>query len=192
MSVTPEEGLRLVEPPGSDLDDDSRDAGMAGADPDLDGQPDVAVPADGDLEALRDEFVEAYNARDLDVLLSLAAEDVECPDIHGDGIQALADELAAIWERSPAAILTRGFLDGEPCAVGWLPDEEGCWSRAALVTFASEQGLLSVVSLPDDVDSMERAEAEDPSGEEQDEGTDWSEWDSGEARSPQDRERARP
>jgi len=192
MSVTPEEGLRLVESPGSDLDEQGDGAAPA-ADAVLEDQGEQAIAGAGtDLETLRDEFVEAYNARDLDVLLSLAAEDVECPDTHGDGVQALAEEISSIWERSPAAFLTRGFLDGEPCAVGWLPDEEGCWSRAALVTFAGDNGLLSVVSLPDDIDSLERAEAEDPSGEEQDEGTDWSEWDSGEARSPQDRERARP
>ncbi|MPZ71748.1 MAG: hypothetical protein GEU74_00725 [Nitriliruptorales bacterium] len=178
MSVTPEEGLRLVDSTDVELDDNR--------------PPDPLSDADADLETLRDEFVDAFNARDLDALLALASEDVECPDIHGDGVAALADEVGAIWERSPAAILTRGFLEGEPCAVGWLPDEEGCWSRAALVTFAGEQGLLSVVSVPDDVDALERADAEDPSGEEQDEGTDWSEWDSGEARAPRDRVRNRP
>ena len=178
MSVTPEEGLRLIESPDAEVDDDQ--------------SPDPVAGSDADLETLRDEFITAFNARDLDALLGLAADDIECPDIHGDGAEALAEEVSAIWERSPAAILTRGFLDGEPCALGWLPDEEGCWSRAAVVTFSAEQGLLSVVSLPDDVDSLERAEGEDPSGEEQDEGTDWSEWDSGVANSPQDRERARP
>lgn len=178
MTVAPEEGLRLV----------------ADADFDLDGQSDAQQLSDGamDLETLRDEFVEAFNARDLDAVVALASDDVECPDIHGDGIAALSEEVSAIWERSPGAILTRGFLDAEPCAVGWLPDEEGCWSRAALVTFAGEDGLLSVVSLPDDTDALDRAEAEDPIGEEMEEGADWGEWDSGEASQPRDRERLRP
>ena len=179
MSVAPEEGLHLV--PATDLDLDDADQGTATR---LDG---VA-----DLETLRDEFVEAFNARDLEALLSLARPDVECPDIHGDGVEALSEEVSAIWERSPSALLTRGFLDDEPCAVAWLPDEEGCWSRAALVSFAGDDGLLSVVSLPDDADALDRAEAEDPDGEEQEEGADWAEWDSGTATEPRSRERARP
>lgn len=178
MTVAPEEGLRLVADSDLDLDDDTT------AQPLLDGVT--------DLETLRDEFVDAFNARDLDALVALAREDVECPDIHGDGVAALSEEVGAIWERSPGAILTRGFLDTEPCAVGWLPDEEGCWSRAALVTFAGEDGLLSVVSLPDDADALDRADAEDPTGEEMEEGADWGEWDSGEASQPRDRERLRP
>ncbi len=177
MGVAPEEGLRLVE--FTDVTDE-----------DTPSQP----LADGaaDIEALRDEFVDAFNARDLDAALALVRDDVECPDIHGDGLEALSEELSAIWERSPGALLTRAFLDGEPCAVAWLPDEDACWARAALVCFAGEDGLLSVVSLPDDADALDRAEAEDPTGEEQEEGTDWGEWSSGEASAPADRSRPRP
>ena len=179
MSVAPEEGLHLV--PATDL-----------ALEDQDQQARPRSEGSADLETLRDEFVDAFNARDLDALISLARPDIECPDIHGDGVEALAEEVSAIWERSPAALLTRGFLDDEPCAVAWLPDEESCWSRAALVTFAGDSGLLSVVSLPDDADALDRAEAEDPDGEEQEEGSDWAEWESGTATEPRSRERARP
>ncbi len=178
MTVASEEGLRYVEAAEPDAEDDAT--------------TDLHIHVAGDLEALRDEFVDAFNARDLDTLVSLARDDVECPDIHGDGIAALSEEVSAIWERSPGAILTRGFLDGDPCALGWLPDEEGCWSRAALVCFAADEGLLSVVSLPDDADALDRAEGEDPAGEEQEEGSDWGEWANGEASLPRDRDRPRP
>ena len=177
MSVAPEEGLRLVE--SGELEDDDQQS----------------EPFDGgaaDLETLRDEFVDAFNARDLDSVLALAHPDVECPDIRGDGAAALAEELMAIWERSPGALLTRAFLDGEPCAVGWLPDEDGEWARAALVCMDGADGLISVVTLPDDADSLDRAEAEDPAGEPPEEGSDWREWDSGEATDPKPRDRARP
>ncbi len=176
MTVTPEDGLRLVET--LDAEDDERPA----SDP---------VVAD-ELETLRDEFVDAFNARDLDGLLALVRADVECPDINGAGAPALAEELEGIWERSPGAILTRGFLDGTPCALAWLPDEDGCWSRAALVCFDNDGGLLSLVEIPDDADALERAEAEDPDGEEQEEGVDWGEWDRGEPTVPKPRGRARP
>lgn len=167
-------------------------------DPDLDDVPDEdaadrpALDGDSDLEALRDEFVDGFNARDLDDLLSLVDDDVETPDLPGDGVEVFAEELEAIWERSPGAFLTRAFLDGVPCAVAWMPDEDGCWARAALVTFAHEDGLLSVVAVPDDVDGLDRAEADDPTGEEIEEWSDWAEWDRGEESRPRSRTRARP
>lgn len=178
MAVTPEEGLHLIELDEVDGDDDRE------TQPLTDG---VA-----DLETLRDEFVDAFNARDLDTLLGLARPDVDCPDIHGDGLAALADEFSAIWERSPGALLTRGFLDDAPCGVAWLPDEEGCWTRAALVLLEADDGQISAVSLPDDIDALDRAEADDPEGEEVEEGADWAEWESGEASAAKPRDRARP
>lgn len=181
MSVAPEEGLRLM---GSDEVDDVDLDAEATRDP-LDG------PA-ADLETLRDEFVDAFNARDMEALLGLVHDDIECPDIRGDGVDALAEEISAIWERSPTALLTRAFLDDVPCAVAWLPDEDACWSRAALVTFDHEQGLLSVVSLPDDADALDRAEAETPDDDDHEEGADWVEWDSGGENDPKPRNRARP
>lgn len=153
-----------------DLDDGEENAGS-----DLD---------ESGLEGLRDEFVEAFNARDLESLLSLVAEDVECPDRGGDGAAVLAEQLEAIWERSPAAMLTRGFLQtdsaGTPVAVAWLPDEDGCWSRVSLVCFDTDGDVITVVTLPDDVDALDRAQAEDPAGDELDDWADWSRWDRGE------------
>jgi hypothetical protein len=179
MTVSPDEGLRLVESTDLDIEDDDETAT-------------TLTESDSGLETLRDEFVDAFNARDLDALVGLARSDVECPDIRDDGIEALSEEVSAIWERSPSVLLTRAFVDGEPCAVGWLPDEEGCWSRAALVCFDADDGLLSVVSVPDDADALDRAEVDDPVGEAQEEGTDGGEWDSGEASEPRDRDRPRP
>jgi len=136
------------------------------------------------LEGLRDEFVQGFNARDLESLLSLMHPEVECPDRSGDGVATLAEEFEAIWERWPAALLTRGFLQtdagGMPCAVAWLPDEDGCWSRAALVCFDTDGELITLVALPDDVDALERAHAEDPTGDELEDWADWARWDRGE------------
>lgn len=174
MATAPrEDGLRVVD---TDVPDSA-----AGS-----GQNDEAPRGDGfaDLETLRDEFVAGFNARDIDAITGVVGVDVETPDVVGDGVEVLADEIHAIWERSPGAILTRAFLDDSPCAVAWLPDEDGCWSRAALVCFDAEAGVLSLVSVPDDADALDRADAEDPGGEELDEWSDWSEWDSGEETNP--------
>lgn len=186
MSTTPpDDGLSVVFESGADEDPDTPG--------DVEDRDDVDDRlADGDLESLRDEFVDGFNARDLDALLSLVHADVEMPDLTGDGAAVFAEELEAIWERNPGAILTRAFLEGAPVAVAWLPDEDGCWSRAALVCFATEDGLLSLVAVPDDADGLDRAEAEDPTGEEIEEWTDWSEWDRGEETVPRSRERPRP
>jgi len=154
--------------------------------PGEDDAPDEDSPAppddqiDADLESLRSEFVAAFNARDLDAILSLVSADVECPDRRTSGAPELAAELVAIWNRSPGALLTDALLDGCPCAVAWVPDEDGCWSRAGLVCLDAEDGLVRTFELPDDADALNRAETDDPEGEELDEGLDWVEWDTGE------------
>ncbi|MGH3664980.1 MAG: hypothetical protein ACRDU8_02610 [Egibacteraceae bacterium] len=169
MLATPmEDGLSVVDPDAAPDDPESAEERRAWSRPDA-----------TDLESLRDEFIDGFNARDLEALLGLVHADVECPDIAGDGVAVLAEELESIWERSPGAILTRAFLDDTPCAVAWLPDEDGCWTRAALVCFDVGEGLLNLVAVPDDPDALDRAEAEDPTGEELEEWSDWSEWDSG-------------
>lgn len=168
MAIAPlEDGLRVV-----DADDDSSAIDDHRAEP----QP----VGDVDLESLRDEFVDAFNSRNLDAVLAIVDEDVETPDATGDGAADLAEELEAIWERSPGALLTRAFLDDRACAVAWRPDEDGCWCRAALVCFDSDRGLLTVVAVPDDADALERAEAEDPTGSDLAEWEDWANWERGE------------
>jgi hypothetical protein len=162
-----EEGLHVVD------EGDDGDAGAA---------EEAAEPAvgDPDLDSLCDGFVDAFNDRDLELLLTLTADDVDVPDVPGeDGPDVLADEVCAIWERSPGAILTRGSWEGRPCAVAWLPDDEGGWVRAGLWLFEADDGLLTVAACPDDPDALESADAEDPTGEELEEWRDWGEWESG-------------
>lgn len=155
---------------------DQRDEGDSEAHTWADGE------ADSDLESLRAAFVEAFNARDLDEILAMVHPRVEVPDVAGeDGARVLADEIERIWANAPAMILTRAFLDGAPCAVAWLPDEEHCWARTALVCFEHDGDRLTLVAVPDDPDAMERAEAEVPDdGDELDEWSDWAEWENGE------------
>lgn len=133
----------------------------------------------GGVESLRSAFVEAFNARDLESLLELVTDDIEFGDASVEGTEALADEIVAIWERSPGVLLTRAFGDGGPCAVAWRPDEDGCWSRAALLSFDAADDLISLIEVPDDADSLAVVTAEDPSGEELDEWMDWSEYQTG-------------
>ena len=181
MDLAPlHDGLRFV-----DLDDPTDDV------PDEDGMERERT-ADPVLETLRDAFVDGFNARDVEALMGLVRPDVDCPDLPGEGVAALAEEVEAIWERSPAVFLTRAFLDDRPCAVAWLPDEDACWSRAALVCLEVEDGAICLVMLPDDADALDRAVAEDPSGDSLEEWTDWAEWDRGEESLARPRDRPRP
>lgn len=137
---------------------------------------------DADLESLRNTFVEAFNAKDLDAILGLVTDDVETPDVSGDGPAALAEELQAIWERSPGAVLTHAMIEDAPAAVAWLPEDDGVgWYRVAIFTFDGDRGRLTVVEMPDDDWALESAVAEDPTGDPVAEELDWSEWDRGEA-----------
>jgi hypothetical protein len=186
MAAAPmEDGLHVVETDDEDADHDAIAA--------EDGAERDEVRGDGDLETLRDAFVEAFNARDLDAILAVVSDDVETPDTPGNGAANLAEEIEAIWERSPEAFLTRGFLDDAPIAVAWRPDEEGVWTRVALVCFDCDgEGLINLVELPEDVDGLERAVTEDPTDEQIDEWADWAEWDRGEETVPARRDRRRP
>lgn len=174
---TTEDGLHVAAEDEIDLDDYERDADERHGEE----RTWVDADADSELESLRAAFVEAFNSRDLDEILAIVASDIEVPDLPGeDGVGALTDELESMWRNAPALLLTRAFLDGTPCAVAWLPDEEACWSRVALVCFAHEGDKLTMVTVPDDVDALERAESEAPEGDELDEWSDWSEWETGE------------
>ena len=150
---------------------------MAGATRDDRSEPDLD---DADLETLRNAFVEAYNARDLDGVLEVVSPDAELPDISGEGHDALIDELESVWERSPLVVLTPAHVGDAPAAVAWLPDERGRWHRAGLLTFDSDDGRLTVVEMPDDAEALDEALAEDPVGDIVSEELDWSEWDRGE------------
>jgi hypothetical protein len=60
------------------------------------------------------------------------------------------------------------------------------------VCLSAADGLMDVVAVPDDMDALDRAEADEPTGEELDEWQDWAEWDRGEETVPRARNRSRP
>jgi hypothetical protein len=185
MGAAPlEDGLHVIDDVEQDIDHEALAA--------EDGAARAPLAPDGDLESLRDAFVEAFNARDLEAILAVVDEQVECPDIAGDGAEVLAEEVQAIWERAPEAFLTRGLLTDTPVAVAWRPDEEGRWTRVALVCLVADDGELTLVSVPDDADALDRAEVDDPSEEELDAWNDWAEWDRGESTIAPDPHRSRP
>ncbi len=145
-----------------------------------DGDPGNGLAIDSDLESLRDELIDAFNARDLDLVLDLVADDVELPHVTGDGPDVLAEELEAIWERSPSAMLTRAFFEGRPCAVAWILDDDAGWDRATLLCFDADDGLITLLEMADDPEALAEVVCEEPDGDEAEEGSTWVEWDAGE------------
>jgi len=176
MTGTPEEdGLHVI-----DLDDESEIYDEDMVEEGEETSTWVDGDAEEDLESLRAAFVDAFNARNLDDLLAMVADDVEVPDIAGDdGREVLAREIEAIWSNAPALLLTRAFVDGEPCALAWLPDEGDFWARTALLCFEHEGDRITLVSMSEDADRLQRAAAEAPDIDELDEWSDWTEWETG-------------
>lgn len=176
LDADPGDGLVIVS------EDDAFEVDDADLDPEDAEETDVEA-VDPDLESLRDEFVEVFNARDLDGLLELVADDVEVPDIAGDGVASLSEELIAIWARTPSLLLTRAFQGGRPCAVAWVLDDTAGWDRVALVCLDLDgDGLISLVEVADDPEALARAATEPPDGDDPDEGVSWTEWEAGEER----------
>ncbi|MFP5309984.1 MAG: hypothetical protein ACLGIR_10465 [Actinomycetes bacterium] len=158
--------------PDPDLDPDDEEAGA-----------DLLVSA---LADALDAFAEAFNARDVDAVLEVVAEDVEAPGL-GDDVEGLPAALDSLWERRPTGLLTRGDLDGVPVLVLWeMADdpagrtEPGGWWRVGLVHGDDVvDGTLGVVEVSDDASALDAVEVEAPDGD-LEEGARWREWESGE------------
>jgi hypothetical protein len=84
--------------------------------------PPVAGTNDSDLI---DEFIEFFNARDLDSIESMLAADVEAEFVHSIGSVGALIGLEDLFLREPLVLLTRGDADGDALAVVWHPSETG-------------------------------------------------------------------
>lgn len=93
--------------------------------PDLvdDDEP-VDTGADPVAESTLVEFVERFNARDVDGLEELIADDAEAELLSARGRDDLAEGFMELWERYPSLLLTRGDVDDEPVAAAWVADTE--------------------------------------------------------------------
>ena len=140
-------------------------------------EDDLAIVFSG-LDALIDAFVEAYNARDLDALDELLAEDAELPGF-GDDREGFERAVEELWERRPNSTMTRGEIEGEPVAVMWVLGDDATWWRSALVTFEpTSETELAVVELVEEGVELEQVVAEEPDTE-YEEGMRWEEWEEG-------------
>jgi hypothetical protein len=131
-----------------------------------------------DVTTLRDLFVDGFNSRDVDELVDILADDVEVPDVPDDGPSAVRELVEDLWERTPAVLLTRGDLAGRPVAVVWLPEAEGGWTRAALVTFEADD-RLTLIGFADEDRHLHRVVTDEPDDDDLSETDDWATWEDG-------------
>ncbi len=160
------DGMHIESAPSQlagDEDDDGED------------EPHVRV----DHAELVDEVCEAFNARDLDALADLCADDCETPGLASD-MDDLESSLGDLWERRPTITMTRS-VDDDGVAVGvvWERGETAGWSPLGLCHVdVDHDGLAVVLEFSDDVGLLDQLELDPPDGE-LEEGATWAEWDEG-------------
>ncbi len=152
------------------------------APPDLGGDDDddeVEGHVRVDHVELVDEVTEAFNARDVDALGDLCAEDCEIPGLASD-LDDLHSALADLWERRPTITMTRSVDDaGVAVGVLWERGETAGWAPLGLCHVdVDADGLAAVLEFSDDVGLIDQLDLDPPDGD-LEEGATWAEWDEG-------------
>lgn len=146
--------------------------------------PNADVTVDAAGENAVDEFVDYFNARDVEALAELLDDDVTCDFFDLGGKEGVIEGFSDMMIRNPGLVLTRGELGQEPVAVAWTPGEEHDYRRLGLFVFTFADGPDSLVEHIEYDDAPEDSEvvlAEEPDPDDMDQGGEWREWDTGEA-----------
>lgn len=150
------------------------EAAPLGGDQDEDEEGHVSVLHDDLLDTLN----EAFNARDLDGVIEVLADDVELPGLAGDRLEA-PDRIEDLWERRPTCLLTRAVNGDEGVSVLWEIGDEGRWWPLATIHVDDvKDGQAGVLEFSDDVSLIDELDLEMPD-DDLDEGTRWREWEEG-------------
>ena len=132
-------------------------------------------------EANLDEFVDFFNAGDLEGLRELIDDEASAPFFGGTGGDAIVAGAGDIRLRYPGIVATRGELDDEPVVVAWVPGQERSYSRMGFFRFSFTDGdepLIEHIGYSDEPDEG-RLLAEEPDPADIPEGFDWHEWEEG-------------
>ena len=147
--------------------------------------PESPAPVDPAGENAVDELVDYFNARDFDAVGALFDPDVSSTWLEVTGRDGLVSALADVALRNPGLVLTRGELGDEPVAVAWVPGEEHGYQRMGYFTFAysDDDGESSIehIEYDEGTDTPDGLLAEEPDPDDMQEGTEWREWETGEA-----------
>lgn len=130
-----------------------------------------------DIEVV-DEFITAFNDRDLEDLLEVVARDGEAPGLLGYDRDNLPAAITDLWERRPTVLLTRGELDAQVVGVLWEHDGSEWWRVAVVCVDDLTDGRIGVLEFADDPDLLDQVTTDQPDGDLL-EGERWQEWDEG-------------
>ncbi|MGA7269745.1 MAG: hypothetical protein WB239_01615 [Acidimicrobiia bacterium] len=114
----------------TDMQEDEGDVDTEDLDEDSPASPDDFVPRDdpnpdgSEFDSALVEFVDLFNARDLDELGAMMAPEVEAEFLGEDGRDGVVDGLNDLLLRYPSLLLTRGDLGKQPIAVAWVFDPD--------------------------------------------------------------------
>ena len=134
--------------------------------------PDTAV------ENVSDEFVELFNARDLDTIAELVTSEVTSDLFDGTGVDSAVQGLAGLLRRYPQLIATRGEDGNRPIVALWVPDEQERYRLMGYLEFGTDEELIDRITYVDTPGSD--LLVEEPDEDELAEWQDWREWESGE------------
>lgn len=137
-----------------------------------------------EVEDLTDEFVERFNARDLDGIGELLSDEVTSDMFDGVGVEAALEGLSDLWLRYPRLVASRAERGDEPVVAMWLPDEDGKFRMVGYAEMTTDDEKIEHVTYVDDHESDVLAEAPDEA--ELAEWMDWAEWDRGEESTQED------
>jgi hypothetical protein len=135
--------------------------------------------ADAAVENASDEFVDLFNARDLDGIAEMVTADVTSDLLDGDGVDSILEGLAGLLRRYPQLVATRGEDGNQPIVALWIPNEQDQYSLMGYLELSAEDELIDRITY---VDTPGRGDLllEEPDLDEMSEWQDWREWDTGE------------
>lgn len=140
-------------------------------------------------EASLDEFVDFFNARDLEAVRDLLDDEVSAPFFGGVGNESVMQGVGELVLGYPGIVATRGELGDEPVVVAWIPGEEREYRRMGYFrfTFTDEvvepdvvDGELKIehIDYSDEIDDGSLL-AEEPDPADMAEWESWREWEEG-------------
>ena len=133
---------------------------------------------DAAVENASDEFVELFNARDLDTIAELVATEVTSDLFDGMGVESAVQGLAGLVRRYPQLIATRGEDGNRPIVALWVPDEQERYRLMGYLEFSTDEELIDRITYVDTPGSD--LLVEEPDEDELGEWQDWREFETGE------------
>ena len=134
--------------------------------------------ADAAAENISDEFVDLFNARDLDSIADLVTADLTSDLFDGVGAESAVHGLAGLLRRYPQLMATRGEDGDLPVVALWVPDEQDRYRAMGYLELSTVGELIDRITYVDTPSGDLLVEEPDP--DELAQWQDWREFDTGE------------